>query len=76
DQLVAAVRALPWLSGRVQAFVHGEAEAVMHGIRPYLLREREVPRADASISGYWRKGRTEETFREWKAELAAVEGAA
>lgn len=73
--LVAAVRALEWLPGRVHAFVHGEAESVMHGIRPYLLKEREVPRADASISGYWRKGRTEETFRQWKAELAAAEEA-
>lgn len=71
--LLAAVRRLAWLPGRVQAFVHGEAQVVMHGVRPYLLREREVPRADVSISGYWRRGRTEEAFREWKAQLAAVE---
>lgn len=74
--LVDAVRALPWRSGRVQAFVHGEARAVMHGIRPYLLKERGVPRADASISGYWRLGRSEESFRVWKSELARVESAA
>jgi NADPH-dependent ferric siderophore reductase len=73
DALVVAVRDLAWLPGRVQAFVHGEAEAVMHGIRPYLLRERAVPRADVSISGYWRRGRTEEGFREWKRDLAAAE---
>lgn len=72
-ELVAAVRALPWLPGRVHCFVHGEAQTVMHGIRPYLLKERGVPRADASISGYWRRGRTEEGFRQWKSELAAVE---
>lgn len=71
--LVRAVRELPWRAGRVQVFVHGEADTVMHGIRPYLLTERAVPRADASISGYWRRGRTEETFRDWKAELAAAE---
>jgi NADPH-dependent ferric siderophore reductase len=74
DALLDAVRALDWLPGRAQVFVHGEAETVMHGIRPYLLKERAVPRADASVSGYWRQGRTEETFRAWKAELAAVEG--
>ncbi|MEQ6900545.1 siderophore-interacting protein [Nocardioides sp. YIM 152588] len=73
--LVDAVRALEWLPGRVHAFVHGEAEAVMHGIRPYLLAERGVPRSDASVSGYWRAGRTEESFRQWKADLAADEGA-
>lgn len=71
--LAAAVRALPWREGRVHAFVHGEAQAVMHEIRPYLLKERAVPRADVSISGYWRQGRTEEAFREWKAELARAE---
>jgi NADPH-dependent ferric siderophore reductase len=76
EPLAAAVRALPWLPGRVHAFVHGEAGAVMHGIRPYLLKERAVPREDVSVSGYWRKGRTEEAFRQWKAELAAAEGAA
>lgn len=73
--LARAVRDLPWRTGRVQAFVHGEAESVMHGIRPYLLIERGVPRQDASISGYWRRGRTEESFRVWKSELAASESA-
>jgi NADPH-dependent ferric siderophore reductase len=71
--LVQAVRDLPWRPGRVQVFVHGEAETVMHGIRPYLLEERSVPRRDASISGYWRRGRTEESFRVWKSELSAAE---
>lgn len=71
--LAAAVRALDWLPGRVHAFVHGEAQTVMHGIRPYLLKERTLPREDVSISGYWRAGRTEESFREWKAELAQAE---
>ena len=73
-QLEAAVRAVEWSSGRVQAFVHGEAHEVMHGIRPYLLKERKVPRADVSISGYWRRGRSEEGFRVWKSELAEAEG--
>ena len=71
--LEAAVRALTWRPGRVQVFAHGEAQVVMHGLRPYLLTEREVPRPDASVSGYWRAGRSEEGFRQWKSELAAVE---
>lgn len=74
--LEETVRALEWLPGRVQAFVHGEARSVMHGIRPYLLKERGIPRTDASVSGYWRHGRTEEGFREWKAELSRTEGPA
>ncbi|WP_406031044.1 siderophore-interacting protein [Nocardioides sp. NBC_00163] len=73
--LVTAIRDLKWLDGRVHAFVHGEAAVTMHGIRPYLLKERGVPKADLSISGYWRRGRTEETFRDWKRELAETESA-
>ena len=72
-QLEAAVREVRWREGRVQAFVHGEAGEVMHGIRPYLLRERGLERDQVSISGYWRRGRTEEGFREWKSALAATE---
>jgi NADPH-dependent ferric siderophore reductase len=72
--LIAAVKAAPWLPGRAQVFIHGEAQAVMHNLRPYIRRERGVGAAWASsISGYWRRGRTEETFRQWKRELAAAE---
>ncbi len=72
-QLEAAVRAVEWSPRRVHAFVHGEAHEVMHGIRPYLLKERKLPRADVSISGYWRRGRSEDGFRVWKSELAEAE---
>jgi NADPH-dependent ferric siderophore reductase len=72
--LEAAVRAVEWLDGRVHAFVHGEAEEVMKGVRPYLLKERGVARDQLSISGYWRRGRTEDGFREWKSEFARAEG--
>ncbi|HET6152974.1 MAG TPA: siderophore-interacting protein [Marmoricola sp.] len=74
DVLERAVRELEWLPGRVHAFVHGEAEEVMHGLRPYLLGERGLARDQVSVSGYWRRGRTEEAFRVWKSELAAAEG--
>jgi NADPH-dependent ferric siderophore reductase len=73
--LVAAVRGLGWLPGRVHVFAHGEAQEIMHGVRPYLLRERGLPRADVSVSGYWRRGRSEEGFRAWKSELAQAERA-
>jgi len=73
EGLTTAVRALEWRPGRVHAFVHGEAAEVMHGIRPYLLGERGLDRDQVSISGYWRQGRTEEGFRQWKAELREAE---
>ena len=73
--LVETVTTAYWLPGRVHVFIHGEAQAVMHNLRPYIRKQRGVPAAQASISGYWRRGRTEETFRQWKKELAAAEAA-
>jgi len=72
--LAAAVRGLPWLDGRVDVFVHGEAQTVMQEIRPYLA-VRGVDVRAASISGYWKRGLVDEEFRAWKRELAAAEGA-
>ncbi len=73
--LIAAVRAAPWWDGEPQVFIHGEAQAVMHNLRGYIRKERGVSAADASISGYWRRGRTEEGFRQWKADLRRTEEA-
>lgn len=74
--LISAVKEAAWLPGQVQVFIHGEAQAVMHNLRPYIRKERGVEATWASsISGYWRRGRTEETFRQWKAELAKAEAA-
>lgn len=74
ELLATAVRGLGWPEGRVHAFVHGEAQSVMHAVRPYLLKERGLSRDQVSISGYWRRGRSEEGFRQWKSELARAEG--
>lgn len=71
--LVAAVRGAQWLDGEPQVFIHGEAQAVMHNLRRYIRKERGVGSRNASISGYWRRGRTEEGFRQWKADLRAAE---
>ncbi|MBV9722190.1 MAG: siderophore-interacting protein, partial [Mycobacterium sp.] len=74
--LIEAVKSAPWLPGQVHVFIHGEAQAVMHNLRPHIRKDREVDAKWASISGYWRRGRTEETFREWKKELALKEASA
>jgi NADPH-dependent ferric siderophore reductase len=72
--LIEAVKEANWLPGQVQVFIHGEAQTVMHNLRPYIRKERGVDAKWASsISGYWRRGRTEETFRQWKRELAEAE---
>jgi NADPH-dependent ferric siderophore reductase len=75
--LITAVKEANWLPGQVQVFIHGEAQTVMHNLRPYIRKERGVDAKWASsISGYWRRGRTEETFRQWKRELAEAEAEA
>jgi NADPH-dependent ferric siderophore reductase len=75
--LIAAVKEAEWLPGQVHVFIHGEAQTVMHNLRPYIRKERGVDaKWAASISGYWRRGRTEETFRQWKRELAEAEATA
>lgn len=66
-----AVRADEWPPGDPQVFIHGEA-GLLKQLRSYLLNERGVPRERLSLSGYWRKGATEEGFRAWKASQPKV----
>jgi NADPH-dependent ferric siderophore reductase len=73
-RLVDAVRELEFPAGRVHAFVHGEAVEVRE-VRRHLTRERDVPRDDLSVSGYWRRGADEEGFRAYKQEQAVAEQA-
>ncbi|NEY32888.1 SIP domain-containing protein [Streptomyces sp. PRKS01-65] len=72
--LVEAVRSLDFPRGRVHAFVHGEAGWVKE-LRRLLRVEREIPREDLSISGYWRLGHNEDGWqaskREWNARIEA-----
>jgi NADPH-dependent ferric siderophore reductase len=67
ETLVAAVRALEFPEGDVQAFVHGEAGFVKE-LRRHLRLEREIPRERLSISGYWRLGQSDEAWRAVKRE--------
>jgi len=72
EALVAAVRELEFPAGRLQAFVHGEANFVKD-LRAYLRRERDVPLDQLSISGYWRRGMNEDGWqsskREWNQQV-------
>ncbi|MFC8448651.1 siderophore-interacting protein [Kitasatospora sp. NPDC057223] len=74
ELLVEAVRGLEFPPGRVHAFVHGEAGFVKE-LRALLRVERQIPREDLSISGYWRLGHNEDGWqaskREWNAEVEA-----
>ncbi|OLF16249.1 siderophore-interacting protein [Actinophytocola xanthii] len=75
--LVPAVTALAFPAGTGQAFVHGEAGFVKE-LRRLLLVERALPRADVSISGYWRLGHDEDrwqaTKRDWNRQVEEEQG--
>ncbi|MFC9324185.1 siderophore-interacting protein [Kitasatospora sp. NPDC057015] len=78
EALVEAVRALEFPTGRVHAFVHGEAGFVKE-LRALLRVERQIPREDLSISGYWRLGHNEDGWqaskRDWAAQVEAEQEA-
>ncbi|MEV6835210.1 siderophore-interacting protein [Streptomyces sp. NPDC051133] len=74
EALLEAVRGLDFPEGRMHAFVHGEAGFVKE-LRRLLRVERQIPREDLSISGYWRLGHNEDGWqaskREWNARVEA-----
>jgi NADPH-dependent ferric siderophore reductase len=74
DALLAAVRGLELVEGRVQAFVHGELHAV-RAIKRHLVDDRGLEAELLSASGYWRRGKTEDGFQAEKRELAQLDRA-
>ncbi len=71
--LLAATQAATARGGDVHAFVHGEADEV-RALRRHLRVELGVPPERLSVSGYWRRGRTDEGWRAEKKDWnAAVE---
>ncbi|MGE9807546.1 siderophore-interacting protein [Janibacter sp. G1551] len=76
--LVEAVRTLTFPEGAVHAFVHGDADFVRQ-IRRHLRVDRGIDLDRLSISGYWRRGRTDEGWRsekrDWNREVETEEQA-
>lgn len=74
ELLVETVRATPLPEGRGHVFVHGEAYAVRE-LRRHLRAERGLDPEWTSISGYWRRGDTEDRWQagkqEWNAAIEA-----
>jgi NADPH-dependent ferric siderophore reductase len=70
--LPGVLRSFPFPEGRLQAFVHGEANFVKE-VRSLLRKERGVPLDQLSISGYWRRGLNEDGWqsskREWNQQI-------
>jgi NADPH-dependent ferric siderophore reductase len=78
--VVPVVEAYDFPNGPVSAFVHGEASTV-RAVRRHLLADRGISRDAISVSGYWKRTRTDEEWRadkpEWNRLVEAdVAGAA
>ncbi len=71
ELLADHVASLALPDGRGHVFVHGEASSVRN-LRRHLIAERGLDPAAMSISGYWKLKRTEEGWREDKAEWARL----
>jgi len=68
EALAAAVRANALPAGRLQAFVHGNADMVKD-LRRFLFLDSGVDRRQVSISGYWRTGHTEDRWQATKGDF-------
>lgn len=59
------VRSLNWPEGRVQTCIAGES-GVIRALRGFLANEKQVPREDCYISGYWKIGLIEDAHQQEK----------
>lgn len=65
QQQEALVRSIAWPEGRVQTCIAGES-GVIRSLRAFLHREKDIPRADTYISGYWKIGLVEDEHQKMK----------
>lgn len=68
ERVVAAIDGLDVDWSAVDLFVHGEA-AEVRAVRKHLVAEHGIERQGTSISPYWRRGETDEQWREHKGEF-------
>jgi NADPH-dependent ferric siderophore reductase len=59
------IRSLDWPAGRVQTCIAGES-GVIRTLRAFLSQEKQVPREDTYISGYWKIGLIEDEHQKTK----------
>lgn len=69
-RVVDAVAGVSFRPGKIDVFVHGEA-AEIRAVRKYLVDAHGIDRRGTSISPYWRRGDTDEAWRENKASFIA-----
>ncbi len=59
------IRMLDWPEGRVQTCIAGES-SVIRSLRSFLHNEKQLPREDIYISGYWKIGLVEDEHQQMK----------
>ncbi|MEM7473156.1 MAG: siderophore-interacting protein [Pseudomonadota bacterium] len=59
------IREMEWPEGRVQTCIAGES-GVIRALRGFLANEKQVPRSDTYISGYWKIGLVEDEHQKAK----------
>ena len=67
---VDLVKSLDWPGGTVQTCIAGES-SVIRALRDHLHNERQVPKRDTYISGYWKIGLVEDEHQKMKRAEAA-----
>jgi len=64
-QQIDLAQSFEWPDGRAAIFVAGEA-SVIRAFRQWLVKERNLPKDDLYISGYWKIGLIEDEHQEEK----------
>jgi len=59
------IKALPAFDGTVQTCIAGES-GMIKTLRQHIMTDRQVPKQDAYISGYWKIGLIEDEHQEYK----------
>ncbi len=59
------IRTMDWPEGRVRTCIAGES-GVIRSLRQFLNLEKDIPRADTYISGYWKIGLVEDEHQKVK----------
>jgi len=59
------IRSLDWPEGRVQTCIAGES-GVIKSLRTFIYKEKQLPREDVYLSGYWKIGLIEDEHQAFK----------
>ncbi|MEM1236980.1 MAG: siderophore-interacting protein [Pseudomonadota bacterium] len=59
------IRGMEWPEGRVRTCIAGE-QAVIRALRDFLHNEKQLPRGDVYVSGYWKIGLVEDEHQKMK----------